>query len=327
MTDSPAAVSLAHYLRDLLKNAVRDTTARMVLFSGGLDTAVLAHLASRLRGLGAITVTVGGNPPDKEFAVRAAKHFGITHVLVSPTHDDLLGLLPQTIKLLKTYDPMTLRNTLPVHTALLMAKEMNVRTVLSGDGADELFAGYSFFFDKPLEELPDALRRLWKVMSFSGIELARRLGMEVQAPYLSPMVREFAEKVPPGMLLAERDGKIFGKAILRQAFEGEIPEDILWREKCPAEFGSGTSGLTKALEQKISDEECERQQGTFWNVDSVRIRNKEQLYYYRLYRAQFGPPKGVKASAGQGRSCPDCGTPVAHKESDFCLLCGAWPVP
>lgn len=323
--EKPDAPDLPRSLRDLLKRILRDEAdAPAILFSGGLDSAVLAFLASRLRPLAAITVSVGGGSRDEEPAARAAKMLGLTHILVKPSFDDLLRVLPQTVKLLETFDPAVLRNALPQHAALLTAREMHFPAVLTGDGADELFAGYAFFHSQAPQELKASLRRLWKTMTFGAAALGRRLEVSVQSPYLHPQVRALAEKAPPRLLVGERNGRRHGKVLLRQALEGDLPEDILWREKCPAETGSGSAGLTGFFEAALSTDEFKKEAEAFARIDKVKIRDKEHLYYYKLYRSQFGPPR--RAPAGR-RACPDCGAALSVPEADFCGLCGAWALP
>src|SRR5688572_9854803 len=96
-------------LRTVLENVVRAMDPPALLFSGGLDTSILAFLAAK-EGLAGITVAVAGQSKDEPFAARAAKAFGLAHVWVRPDYEGLLGVLPQTIKLLKSFDPMTIRN-------------------------------------------------------------------------------------------------------------------------------------------------------------------------------------------------------------------------
>jgi asparagine synthetase B (glutamine-hydrolysing) len=47
---------------------------------------------------------------------------------------------------LKTFDGMTLRNSIVIAAAMLKAKELGATTVLTGDAADELLGGYSFMW-------------------------------------------------------------------------------------------------------------------------------------------------------------------------------------
>lgn len=321
--NSPTGADWARELRRLMEEAVRAQDAHALLFSAGLDTTLIAYLA-RDRGLAAITVSVAGRAKDEIYAARVAREFELTHVWVRTDFTQVLSLMPQTVRLLKTFDPMTLRNTVATHAGLLAAQEMNLRAVMTGDAADELFAGYHAGFSGGPEELGGRLRKMWRTMRFSTIELGRALGLEVWSPYLDRRVRDFAERVPPELLREERGGKRHGKAVLRRAFAGEIAEDLLWREKTPLEAGSGTAGLTEFLERKVPDDEFRRESAAFLKTDGVRLRDKEQFYYYKLYRGQFGAPE----KAGRGaRGCPDCGAAAEPPDHDFCWLCGAWPVP
>ncbi len=79
------------------------------------------------------------------------------------------------------------------------------------------------------------------------------------------------------------------KQLLREAFRGWLPDEILWREK--AEFGDGSGArdvLSEAIEAEISDEEFEAERGAV----EPPLRTKEELAYYRVWREHL---QGISA--------------------------------
>jgi predicted nucleic acid-binding Zn ribbon protein len=72
----------------------------------------------------------------------------------------------------------------------------------------------------------------------------------------------------------------------------------------------------------ISDGEFAQKQAAIQKQDKVKIRDKEQLVYYEIYRSFFGVPS---ADANGERKCPDCGANV-KKEAAYCSACGAYPI-
>jgi len=314
-------------LRALLEKAVARRPAGGIIFSGGLDTAVVAAL---MRGaaegpgpIRAVSVGVGPKSHDLEASRALAKILGLRRTVLHFTPEELLSRGPSVVRILKTYDPMAIRNHTVIYCALVRAKALGLKTVATGDGGDELFAGYSFLFDKTDRQLDYSLRRMQRIMSFASRDLGEAVGVKVTAPFLDPEVQAFARKLKKRDLIATYRGKKIGKAIVRRCMKGTLPERYLWRTKMPIEIGSGAHCLDRYWEKTISDGTFADESRWILERDGVRIRNKGQLHSYGTYRKTFGPP-GPRA--GAKLSCPDCRSPVEPWESLYCLTCGLWPV-
>ncbi|GAH88552.1 unnamed protein product, partial [marine sediment metagenome] len=182
--------------------------------------------------------------------------------------------------------------------------------------------GYSFFFELTKEQLDIALKKLWHDMRFSSVYLAKDIGVEVRLPFLDPQFKALATDLDVGLKVKSERGQVWGKWILRKAFEDIMPQEIVWRVKAPIEVGTGTTILPSLFNSRISDLEFSEKKMSYLNEDRVVIRSKEHLFYYEIYRSMIGVPY---MSAGNGKACPDCGSNVKERTS-FCKTCGAYPI-
>ncbi|MBI4187641.1 MAG: hypothetical protein HY529_00360 [Chloroflexi bacterium] len=306
-----------------LEESVRRNLTDGLLLSGGLDTAILAYLASKWVKPSCITVALRGAPaPDVDCARLVAGRLGLEHYVHYIGDEELEEGLRAAIRIMRSFDPMEIRNTAAIYIALKTGRNRGISTFMTGDACDELFAGYSFFFGLTAEQLSAALARMWAYMRFSSLNLAEDLGVTVRLPYLDPQFKALAMGLDAGLKVQSERGRVWGKWILRKAFENIMPEEIVWRIKAPIEVGSGMTTLPALFDARISDPEFNRKKMRYLNDDGVVIRSKEHLYYYQIFRSVIGVPRAKVSSA---KACPDCGSSV-EKDVSFCRICGAYPV-
>lgn len=302
---------------------MRSNLAEGLLLSGGLDTSILAFILSKHRKGPAITVAFEeAKAPDLEYASLVVKRLGLEYCLHVFERDELFEALRQVIVILRSYDPMEIRNSVSIFLGLRTARALGLKSVMTGDGADELYAGYSFFFDMGREELKAYLKRVWEIMDFSSHRIGKHLEVDVKEPYLEPRFKAFSMKLDPALKVRAEGGQTYGKWVLRKAFEGLLPDEILWREKMAIEFGSGTTLLPTLLNEMISDVDFEEDRKKYHEEDGVVIRDKEHSFYYDIFRSEVGVPRPDDPSA---RTCPQC-TSNLPKGVTFCRVCGAFPV-
>ena len=311
-------------LRILLEKSVEKNLAEGILLSGGLDTSILAAVASKYGSMKAFTVALEGVPaPDVEYAKKIAKLYEFDHCVYYLGNDELFNdALPFTIRTVQSFDRMEIRNDVVIYFGLSQAKTQNLKSVMTGDGADELFAGYSFLFGLENQELHLQLQKMWGVMTFSSVILANDLGIEAKLPYLDPEFKSFAMEIDPKHKVRFEKGKKWGKWILRKAYEEILPEEIIWRTKTPIETGSGASNLPEKFEAMITDKEFEEKKQKYLKEDKVALQDKEHLFYYEIYKSEIGIPHPTDH---EGRICPNCNSNVPEKAT-FCRTCGAYPI-
>lgn len=306
-----------------LESSVNRHPAEGLLLSGGLDTSVLAALAARRQKPYCLTVAWRGAPaPDIEYAKKAAARFYLNHAVHYFGEEQLESGLQAVVPVLGTFDPMEIRNSVACYIGLQAAREKGLSSVMTGDGGDELLAGYSFLFDLTPDKLAAELAKMWSNMSFSSLSLAKHLGIEVSLPFLDSEFKSLAMRLDPGLLIEKHNGQTYGKWILRRAFESILFSDLVWRVKAPLEVGCGTTALPSFYEACISNSEYAEKKERYLVDDKVRLRSKEHLHYYEIYRRCVGVPC---LSAANVAKCPECGGSVKENTA-YCRICGSYPI-
>jgi asparagine synthase (glutamine-hydrolysing) len=255
-----------------------------VFLSGGLDSSLVAAIASRIandRGRRLQTFAVGTEgSPDLAAARQVADHLDCEHVEVTYTAAEALESLPNVVRAIESFDPGLVRSAVPNYM-LARTTRQHVKVVLTGEGADELFAGYEymreFTEDAALHaELERTVRSLHNLNLQRCDRVTMAHAVEARVPFLDRNVIAWALRIPPG----EKQGTP-EKKLLRESFEGWLPDELLWRTK--AEFGDGSGArdvLTRAVEETISDAEFEAERGAV----EPALRTKEEVAYYRVWR-------------------------------------------
>ena len=303
-----------------LAASVQRNRTDSLLLSGGLDSAIIASLA---RPDYAVTVGFGSGAPDIQYSRKVAGKFCRRHAVRILDMVQVHELVDKVIKSLKAFDPIAIRNSIVALAGLEQAKADGYLEIMSGDGGDELFAGYNYlsryFHDH--DGLDKELRRLWDIMHFSTNDLAAILSMRISSPLLDPLFTPIAKSIPVGEKVGIRDGRPWGKFILRTCFEKGLGE-LAWREKAAQEIGSGTWQISERLLQSVSDSEMDSIVGEAAG-DGVVLRGKEHAYYYKIYRKYHEAPSKERRQCPE--RCPKCGG-CFGPNPQYCRICGAFPV-
>lgn len=293
--------SIIERLKARLEDNVKKAEADSMLFSGGLDTSILACLAPQMN---AITVTLESGGADIDYAKKA--HLPFHHHRIVDI-DEAMEAIPEVIKILKTFDP-AIPNDLVVYFGLKLAKDLGARVIMTGDGADELFCGYGYM--RNIKGLEEYVRRISQSMSFSSNTLGDFFGIKVIQPYIEKVIVDLSLSIPIEFKIRERHGKW----ILRKAYEDILGKDIAWQSKRPLEEGSGMTKLREIITEKVSDEEFAEKTRFY----PIKFMNKEHLYYYEVYLDVVGKIPGPKVDEAP---CPFCGAGI-KKEGKHCKTCG-----
>jgi asparagine synthase (glutamine-hydrolysing) len=286
-------------VRELLVHAVDKRLMADVevgtFLSGGIDSSlVTALVARRNRDVQAFTVGVEGSP-DVEAAKVVASHLGIRHHVRPFVMDELIDLLHETIWHVESYNPSMVTGSVVTLMAAKLAKDVGIKVVLCGEGSDEIFAGYLALRELDFLELHDAAWKLLENLHQTELQRLDRMSMavslEARVPFLDRDLVEYALNLPASAKIREVNGRRLEKWILREAFAGVLPDEILWREKLPFDQGSGARALIAHANEAVTDSELEEAQERW---PEAGIRSKEMLFYYRIWREHFGDMGGAR---------------------------------
>lgn len=252
--------------------------------SGGLDSSVIAAIARQhVDELHTFSVGIAGSP-DIVAARRVAAHIGSTHHEYVMTPAEVIAKLPEIINALESFDQDLVRSAIPTYFCSRLAAEY-VKVILTGEGADELFAGYTYH--KTVSDpatLHQELCRSVTTLHNINLQRADRLTMlhsiEGRVPFLDTDFIALALTVPTELkLVPMADGQVMEKWVLRAAFEDLLPGDIVWRTKEQFDEGTGTIDLlADALVPLLADIDLDGYRVTTHEP----VRSKEEAFYHRI---------------------------------------------
>lgn len=285
-------------VRQLLTAAVQkrlDHSDRPVglLCSGGVDSAIITTLAARMRDPSQLHVFTmeydTGTAEDTFYAKMLCARFGYKHTVVRFSAAEAQATIATVIATCETYDPNTIRAAIPMYLlAKHIAEHTDVKVVLSGEGADELFAGYLYFNAAPDgPQLNAETRRLVSNIHMFDLLRADRcfaaFGLEVRVPFLDRDLVAFVSGV-------DGEHKRFQsgveKLLLREAFADltALKElRILDRPKEKFSDGCGFSYVPQLLNYVCSLADAEPAPRSLDEKLAV-----ERAHYMTIYEGLYG---------------------------------------
>jgi asparagine synthase (glutamine-hydrolysing) len=272
-----------------------------VFLSGGLDSSLIAALACQFSPhIKTFAVGIEGSP-DLVAARSVAKHLGTDHYERIFTFEEAIQILPTVLYHLESFDAALVRSAVPNYFLSELAAK-HVKVALSGEGADELFAGYKYLAAMEGEQLSKELIDITEALHFTNLQRCDRMsmahGLEVRVPFLDDLrIVEFAMGIPVEYKRGP-SGDV-EKWILRKAVAGLLPDDIVWRKKLKFAYGAGLGNrLADWASTQIDDKRFARAQAQY---RAFGIRNKEEMAYFLLFRNRF-PAEKILSLIGRSRS-------------------------
>ncbi len=299
-----------------------------VLLSGGLDSSLVAAVAARYARhriedgdrseawwprLHSFAIGLAGSP-DLAAAKIAADMLGTVHHGFEYTFEEGLDALPEVIRHIETYDVTTIRASTPMFLLARRIKAMGVKMVLSGEGSDEIFGGYLYFHKAPnaREFHEELVRKLDALNNYDCLRANKSMmawGVEPRVPFLDRAFLDVAMRMDARHKMVDKASGRIEKAVLREAFEGYLPREILWRQKEQFSDGVGygwIDGLKAHAEAQVSDRELAAADKRFpYNPPQTK-----EAYYYRSLFEQFYPSPAAAETVPGGKSIA-CSSPAA----------------
>ena len=294
-----------------------------VLLSGGLDSSLVAAVAARYARhriedgdrteawwprLHSFAIGLRGSP-DLAAAKIAAEALGTVHHGFEYTFEEGLDALPEVIRHIETYDVTTIRASTPMFLLARRIKAMGVKMVLSGEGSDEVFGGYLYFHKAPdaREFHEELVRKLDALSNYDCLRANKSMmawGVEPRVPFLDREFLDVAMRMDAAHKMVRKGDsgpQRMEKGVLRAAFEGYLPPEILWRQKEQFSDGVGygwIDGLKAHAEAQVSDRVLAAADKRF----PVNPPQTKEAYWYRHIFEQFYPSRAAAETVPGGKS-------------------------
>ena len=292
-------------LKIKIDQAIKQNVPDSVLFSGGIDSSAVLYTAHKYNpDVMAITVGVKGKETsDIKYSKMVAKELGIkNHRIFYVEQEKVKELVKTSVK--------------------MYAKHKGLKSISSGEGADDLLGSFPFFknWKGDLKSLDEVIRkRLDEIVVMSDV-IAKNIGIEYIAPFQNEEVKKEILNIPIEERM-RKEGEINSKYPLRKAYENILPEDCIIRPQTMAFTGSGIYDTIKSIGNDIDDKEyIEASKNIF------KFKNKFEYALFKIYNKNFefkqekqGGCIHCKSNMGENKiNCKTCATlQIDGKELEF----------
>jgi asparagine synthase (glutamine-hydrolysing) len=259
-----------------------------VSLSGGLDSSIVAALARENKDR--LDTFVVGTPESTDISAskQVADYLGTRNHIYQYSIDEMLAALPEVIYHLESFDAPLVRSAIPNYFLAKLASQ-HVRVILTGEGADELYAGYDYLIPvQDPDELDQELKTLTGKLHNTNLQRADRMsmahGLEGRVPFLDENVVDMSLGLPAAWKLRHHNWP--EKALLRKSFSKFLPAEIVDRPKAKFSQGAGSMDmLATYAHEAISDQEFVAERNP---TAQISLHSKEELLYFRIFRHTFG---------------------------------------
>ena len=268
------------------------------LLSGGLDSSLCVGLAMKCfknpKNVHSFSIGLKGSP-DLKYAKMVADFLGTSHHAIEYSEEDFLKEIPETIRLIESYDVTTVRaSTWHRLVSKYIRENTDIKVVISGEVSDELTCGYMIFGNlKPEDVEEESLRLLNEIHLYDTLRSDRSVsgnGLEGRYPFAAKELVELYLSIPSE--LKTFDKSHIEKYLLRKAFadQGLLPHCVLWRKKdgfsdAVSDIDRPTRVIIKEfIDTQISDEEYEKEREKY---NHLKPETKEELYYREIFEIHY----------------------------------------
>jgi asparagine synthase (glutamine-hydrolysing) len=270
-----------------------------VLLSGGLDSSLIAAIASRSiesgKKLQSFSIGLDADAPDAKAARKAAEFLGTEHHEIHFSVEEGIKLLEKIIWHIETYDVISVRASVPMYLLSKAIADKGVKAILSGEGADEIFGGHLYFRNAPSTEefQKESIERVQKLFTADLLRADKSTmanGLETRIPFLDKHFLDVTMLIRP----EERQPKTYNgveKYILRKAFDTPedpyLPNEILWRQKEQFSDGVGYSWIDELIEYCATQVTDAQLQGAAAEFPYNSPTTKEAYLYRSIFHKYY----------------------------------------
>ena len=245
-----------------VEKRVRDFSRIGIVFSGGIDSVIVAYLAKQMVP-DVICYTSGiKNSNDITNSIDIAEKLDLHLEINQLSENDVEKMIPEIINVIEDDNMGQVEVAIPIYAAVKLAREQGIRVMLTGQGADEIFGGYSWYskivqkygYDKILEYMIKDVKLLYKETLEREDKITMSQSVELREPFLDPQLIDTVLRIDPRLNIQNGGTDLYdnlGKRVHRRLAEKlGIPKEIAYRIKEAAQHGSGIHNLLDSLARK-----------------------------------------------------------------------------
>jgi len=248
-------------LHGMILKSIREKTCNLrsvsVGFSGGLDSSIIAALAKEA-GVSVLLISVGlEGSKEIEQAEKAARDIGLPLKAEIYSIEDVEEALPRVLWLIEEANALKASIFIPIYWAAEVSSKLNNRVMLSGQGSDEIFAGYykylrelEFSAEKVEQSLHGDVLRLHESTLEQEEKICSFHGIDVRFPFVDYDLASFALSLPITLKIASRDDPLRKRILRKLAERIGLPADIYLKPKKAIQYGTGVSKALKKIARK-----------------------------------------------------------------------------
>ncbi len=256
-TDEAEAIRcLTACIKDAVQLCMHDRGRIGVAFSGGIDSSLIAAIAASIDpDIELYAVGMHGSH-DINHAQKAAALLGMEDRLriCECTEADIESAIPLVLHAIKTTNPVVAGIEICMYLVSRCAHAHGTGSLLTGQGADELFAGYKRYerhcddgvlgieLEKDVLALPAQIGRDALVAELCGVELC--------LPICNRDVVDVARRIDTRLKMQKEEGGYVRKYILRRVSEQYLPHRLAWAPKKAAQYGTGVQNALHRMARK-----------------------------------------------------------------------------
>ena len=300
-TEKNVCANIATLFEDAVVKRLMSDRKVGALLSGGLDSSSVVAIMCRhmpAKDLNTYSIGLKGST-DLAWARKVADYLGTNHHEVCLMEEEFLGAIEETIRQIESYDTTSVRASVPNY---LISKYIAANTddcvIYCGDMSDEIFGSYRGFMKAESEEdfKRENERMVRDVCYFDLLRSDKSIsgaGLEARVPFADKTFLQYVMSIPPRykMFTDER----IEKYIFRKAFNGLLPDDILWRRK--EAFSDGVSGHERSwfqvirdyIDTKITNEDYNKYNDFTKYTDVYNAPYDKESFYYRTVFEKLYP--------------------------------------
>ena len=287
--------NIRNLFTEAVKKRLMSDRSVACLLSGGLDSTLTTALVAKHTNKTVNTYSIGlKGSIDLKYAQIAAEYIGTNHTNIELTEEDFLDAIDKTIYQIESWDTTTVRASVGNYLVSLYIRDNSEDIVIyCGDVSDEIFASYRGFMCTNNEEafFEENIRMITDIRYFDVLRSDKSIsgaGLEARVPFADKKFIEYIMSLHPKYKMFS-DEKM-EKYILRKAFDGYLPDELLWRRK--EAFSDGVSSYQRSwfdiikehVDKYYTEEEFDEISRKYTHNKPY---DKESLYYREIFEKYY----------------------------------------